>query len=136
MRKFATAKEEGQFLIETVKELLERKQPEEICLVARTGKLLTDQLSADAQGGQGAMHHAGEEERPGEPGVRLGTMHRVKGLEFPVMLLAGVNKGVVPMRVSSVEGDPPPGRTRGARAILALCGGDPGEGSLDRHRLR
>jgi len=43
---------------------------------------------------------------PGELGVRLGTMHRVKGLEFPVMLLAGVNKGVVPMRVSSVEGDP------------------------------
>ena len=42
---------------------------------------------------------------PGEPGVRLGTMHRVKGLEFPVMLLAGVNSGVVPMRVASVEGD-------------------------------
>jgi superfamily I DNA/RNA helicase len=33
-------------------------------------------------------------------------MHRVKGLEFPVMLLAGVNSGVVPMRVASVEGDP------------------------------
>jgi superfamily I DNA/RNA helicase len=33
-------------------------------------------------------------------------MHRVKGLEFPVMLLVGVNSGVIPMRVSSVEGDP------------------------------
>jgi superfamily I DNA/RNA helicase len=33
-------------------------------------------------------------------------MHRVKGLEFPVMLLAGVNSGIVPMRVSSAQGDP------------------------------
>ena len=33
-------------------------------------------------------------------------MHRVKGLEFPVMILAGVNGGVVPLRVASIEGDP------------------------------
>jgi superfamily I DNA/RNA helicase len=33
-------------------------------------------------------------------------MHRVKGLEFPVILLAGINTGVVPLRVPSVEGDP------------------------------
>ncbi len=42
---------------------------------------------------------------PGEPGIRLGTMHRVKGLEFPVMILVGVNSGVVPLRGAVVEGD-------------------------------
>ena len=36
----------------------------------------------------------------------LGTTHRVKGLELPLMLLAGVNTGVVPLRVPSTEGDP------------------------------
>ena len=39
-------------------------------------------------------------------GVRLATMHRVKSLEFPVMILAGVNSKVVPLRIAAVEGDP------------------------------
>jgi superfamily I DNA/RNA helicase len=38
-------------------------------------------------------------------GVRLATLHRVKGLEFPVMIVAGVNSRVLPMRLASVEGD-------------------------------
>lgn len=33
-------------------------------------------------------------------GVRLATMHRVKGLEFPRMLLASVQEGVVPYKLS------------------------------------
>ena len=33
-------------------------------------------------------------------------MHRVKGLEFPVMILAGMNSKTMPLRVASVEGDP------------------------------
>ena len=33
-------------------------------------------------------------------------MHRVKGLEFPVMILAGVNSKVMPMRLAAVEGVP------------------------------
>ena len=30
-------------------------------------------------------------------GVRIGTMHRVKGLEFDCVVIAGVNDGVVPL---------------------------------------
>ena len=33
-------------------------------------------------------------------------MHRVKGLEFPVMILAGVNARYMPLRVPRLEGDP------------------------------
>ena len=33
-------------------------------------------------------------------------MHRVKGLEFPVMILAGINAKTMPLRVASVEDDP------------------------------
>lgn len=32
-----------------------------------------------------------------EPGLRLATMHRVKGLEFDRVAIAGVNEGVVPL---------------------------------------
>ena len=106
VRKFATAEEEGAFLVETVKEMLKHKQPEEICLVARTGKLLTERYQPLLKAAKVASVVLEKKNDPGESGVRLGTMHRVKGLEFPVMLLAGVNSGVVPMRVSSVEGDP------------------------------
>ncbi len=31
------------------------------------------------------------------PGIRFATMHRVKGLEFETVFIAGVNDGVVPM---------------------------------------
>jgi superfamily I DNA/RNA helicase len=106
VRKFATAEEEGAFLVETIKELLRHKQPEEVCLVARTGKLLTERYQPLLRAAKVPSVVLEKKNDPGEPGVRLGTMHRVKGLEFPVMLLAGVNSGVVPMRVTSAEGDP------------------------------
>lgn len=106
VRKFATAEEEGAFLVETVKEILKHKQPEEICLVARTGKLLTERYQPLLKAAKVPSVVLEKKNDPGEPGVRLGTMHRVKGLEFPVLLLAAVNSGVVPMRVTSVEGDP------------------------------
>jgi hypothetical protein len=34
----------------------------------------------------------------GGPGVRIGTMHRMKGLEFRCVAVAGVNDGTVPMK--------------------------------------
>jgi superfamily I DNA/RNA helicase len=106
VRRFETADEEGAFLAEAVKELLKHKQPEEICLVARTHKLLEERYQPLLKTAKIASVVLGKRNDPGEPGVRMATMHRVKGLEFPVMLLAAVNAGVVPLRVSSTEGDP------------------------------
>jgi superfamily I DNA/RNA helicase len=37
-----------------------------------------------------------EREDRTRPGLRLATMHRVKGLEFDRMIIAGVNAGAVP----------------------------------------
>ena len=50
----------------------------------------------ERSGDQG--HTLLDKNREGQ-GVRLATMHRVKGLEFPVMILAGVNASVLPLRV-------------------------------------
>jgi hypothetical protein len=104
--RFDTAEEEGKFLAEAVKGLLKHKQAEEICLVARTKKLLEERYQPLLKAAKVPCIVLEKKNEPGEPGVRLATMHRVKGLEFPVMLLAGINVGVVPLRVSSVEGDP------------------------------
>jgi len=70
--------------------------------------------------------------------VRLATMHRVKGLEFEEMVLASLNKGLVPLGVAlDSAGDPVERRqadleerallyvaiTRSKRAALLLsCG--------------
>jgi superfamily I DNA/RNA helicase len=40
-------------------------------------------------------------------GLRLATMHRVKGLEFKAVFMACVNDGVVPLRVASAETQDP-----------------------------
>lgn len=106
VREFKTAEEEGKFLIETLKELLKHQQAEEICLVARTNKILEDRYQPLLKAAKLPFVVLERKNDPAEPGVRLATMHRVKGLEYPVMLIAGMNTGVMPLRVASTEGDP------------------------------
>jgi hypothetical protein len=113
-RHFATAREEQEFLAGQLKGLLKDRPAEEICLVARTAKMLKDDYQSllKAKGVPHTVLGQGKESGgSGGSGVRLATLHRVKGLEFPVMIVAGVNAKVVPMRVASVEGD----RQGGAR---------------------
>ncbi|KIG19642.1 putative DNA helicase [Enhygromyxa salina] len=74
-----------------------RGEPSRTCLVARTNKL-RDQYEA-------ALNQAGVEtyrvqrskpDDPSRPGLRVATMHRVKGLEFERMIIAGVNDDLMP----------------------------------------
>ena len=43
-------------------------------------------------------------------GIRLATMHRVKGLEFTIVFLAGMTKDAMPLH-SAVQTDDPARRT-------------------------
>ncbi|MGA4641085.1 3'-5' exonuclease [Stutzerimonas stutzeri] len=43
----------------------------------------------------------------GKAGVRLATMHRVKGLEFKAVFMAGINDGVVPLSKAVQATDDP-----------------------------
>lgn len=76
------------------------------CLVTRTNDML-DQYEA-------ALKDAGIETlriRRGEPedheakGLRLATMHRVKGLEFDRIIIASVNAGVIPLAGGELQSD-------------------------------
>jgi len=42
---------------------------------------------------------------PGKPGLRTATMHRVKGLEFDAMIIAGVNYGMMPLTAAAADVD-------------------------------
>jgi superfamily I DNA/RNA helicase len=39
-------------------------------------------------------------EQRDKPGVRLATMHRVKGLEFEHVIVAAANKGILPLEAA------------------------------------
>lgn len=71
-----------------------------VCLVARTHGLLKQYEGAlKAKGFDTYLIRRTEAEDRRKEGVRLATMHRVKGLEFDRVIIAGVNEGTVPLEV-------------------------------------
>lgn len=103
---FSTGQKEQEFLAEKIKELLKDRSPDDICIVARTAKMLKDDYQGLLQ--SLAIGHTvlDKNKNAAGGGVRLATVHRVKGLEFPVMILAGINSKTMPLRIASVECDP------------------------------
>ncbi|MEZ4383400.1 MAG: 3'-5' exonuclease [Nannocystaceae bacterium] len=71
--------------------------PEHICVAARTKALITETyVPALAERGiETVMIKTKSGERL-DPGVRVASMHRVKGLEFPRMILVGIQRGTMP----------------------------------------
>src|SRR5690606_29168530 len=61
-----------------------------ICVTARTNEDLDALALALRQRGIACLRlDHGTTDDPAEPGIRLATMHRVKGLEFDIVILAG-----------------------------------------------
>jgi superfamily I DNA/RNA helicase len=74
------------------------------CIVVRTNKLL--ELYRSALEGSGVKAYKilrSEAEDRRKEGVRIATMHRVKGLEFDNVIIAGVNKDIVPLNISAYQ---------------------------------
>jgi superfamily I DNA/RNA helicase len=79
---------------------------ENVCLVARTNELL-NQYEAALKGNGVETYRIKRsiaEDRT-KPGLRLATMHRVKGLEFDFVVIAGVNEGILPLETIDYEPD-------------------------------
>ncbi|MBL3600964.1 MAG: ATP-dependent helicase [gamma proteobacterium endosymbiont of Lamellibrachia anaximandri] len=74
------------------------RQLSEICIVARTKrelKKVTRELGSSDINYFHLTRDASDQQKPDF--VRLGTMHRVKGLEFDEVVLVSLNKGIVPL---------------------------------------
>ena len=66
--------------------------------MARTHELLRQYEGAlQAKGLATCLIRRSEAEDRRKEGLRLATMHRVKGLEFDRVIIAGVNDGIVPL---------------------------------------
>lgn len=107
VRGFATALDEESAVVATVQAHLDAGTPAEaICVVARTTGPLRDRLGP-ALARAGVASVLLEQEEPRLPGIRLATMHRVKGLEFAVVVLAGVSRQDVPYPTPELRSDDP-----------------------------
>jgi len=122
VRSFATFAEEIAFLKQHIGELQkEGAALESVCLVARTKRLLEGYMSQ--------LHAAGfatyeikrnAADQRDKPGLRLATMHRVKGLEFEHVVAVAVNKGIIPLEAAVDE----------AEDAVAMRNAETGERSL------
>lgn len=91
--------DEQKELVALLRRWLEEVPAESICVAARTNALLTDRY-AKILAEEGIPHVMVRTEPLDEgsaPGIRLATMHRLKGLEFHRVVIAAANKGVIPI---------------------------------------
>ncbi|OPZ34088.1 MAG: putative ATP-dependent DNA helicase YjcD [Synergistetes bacterium ADurb.BinA166] len=117
-----TLAEEASFLGRYVKDLIASgAAPESICVVGRTKNVVQhvkDSLRAASLDIYEVKREASDNRS--RPGVRVATMHRVKGLEFDHMLVASANDRVIPLANALSVGDDPVGLRNAETAERAL----------------
>jgi hypothetical protein len=105
---FSTRDEEVAWLHDKMDALqIDGMQSQDICIVARTNSLVQAYAAAlRARGLAVKVLSRRQADSRGAPGIRVATMHRVKGLEFRAVFIAGVEKGVIPLDGSLKTRDP------------------------------
>ena len=96
---FGNANDEFDFLLREVKKLKDNGVSlTDICIVARTKKLVDDYIALFTKAGirSYAIKRNKADDRSFD-GVRVATMHRVKGLEFKYVFIAAVNNRIIPL---------------------------------------
>ncbi len=93
---FERPEQEQQAIVEAIQEWLRTAEAPDICLAARTHEALERYAAILDQAGIPHVE-VKQDAVANKTGVRLATMHRLKGLEFKRMLLAGVQQGLVPL---------------------------------------
>ena len=99
VRCFGSFAEEVAFLKQHIQDLLAEGSPlESICVVGRTKHVLESYI-AQLQAGDLATYEIKRNtaEQREKRGLRVATMHRVKGLEFEHIVVVAANKGILPL---------------------------------------
>lgn len=96
---FSNANDEFDFLFAEIKKLKDNGVAlTDICVVARTKKLVDDYIALFTRAGirSYAIKRTKVDDRSFD-GLRIATMHRVKGLEFKYVFIAAVNNRIIPL---------------------------------------
>ena len=103
---FETSDAEADHLVEVLAGLLEIAPAESICLVARThGQLVEGYIPVLQGAGIDYLYLQADTAEYGGSGIRIATMHRVKGLEFAHVVIAGINDSTMPLLIHPDEMD-------------------------------
>ena len=105
---YGSINEEVEALIKHINELKETgMEYTEMCVVARTKNILSDYSKALQDAGFKTYEIKRDKTDDREmPGIRLATMHRVKGLEFTCVFIVAMNKGNMPFKMAIDTTDP------------------------------
>ncbi|MDR3204085.1 MAG: UvrD-helicase domain-containing protein [Deltaproteobacteria bacterium] len=108
IRNFDEFDQEADFIVSEINGLKsEGALLKDICLVARTKNFLALYRNKFIKAGLKVFEIAAHKvDDRSEEGVRLATMHRVKGLEFPFVFIAAANRDVIPLSSSINSLDP------------------------------
>lgn len=100
---FSKDGDEVSFIVETIKTWMSEVPAESICLAVRTHNQLGERYEGilNDAGIETARVSTDPESEAQKNGVRLSTMHRLKGLEYSKVLLAGVQEENVPFVVKT-----------------------------------
>lgn len=99
VRRFSNANEEFDAVLKEIKALISGGvSAKNICVVARTHKLLDDYIAQFTANGLRCYEIKGNKaDDRGLDGIRVATMHRVKGLEFQYIFVVAANKRIIPL---------------------------------------
>lgn len=105
---FSDANEELNYLAETISDLQDRCVPlKNICIVARTNQLVKDYSAQLTKRGYSVYQiKRSKADDLSHDGIRVATMHRVKGLEFQYVFIVSVNKRIVPLESAIDHSNP------------------------------
>ena len=96
---FKTANEEFDAVLAEIKKLIASGfSVKNICVVARTHKLLEDYIAQFTSNGIRLFEiKRSKSDDRSLDGIRIATMHRVKGLEFQYVFIVAANKRIIPL---------------------------------------
>ncbi len=99
IRSFSNAEEELEFIVSEIRKLIGSGVPmNNICVVARTHKVIEDYIAKlTANGIRSYEIRQNKLDDHNYDGIRIATMHRVKGLEFRYVFVVSVNSRIVPL---------------------------------------
>lgn len=97
--RFGNANEEFDAVLKEIKALISGgASAKNICVVARTHKLLDDYIAQFTANGLRCYEIKGNKaDDRGLDGIRVATMHRVKGLEFQYIFVVAANMRIIPL---------------------------------------
>lgn len=99
LRHFGSQEEQNDYLVRYLQELEGQGQSlRAVCVVARTNEeRRAVEKALRAEGIETTVIERNTIDDDARGGVRVATMHRVKGREFERVVMAGINRGLVPL---------------------------------------